>query len=173
MSVCYLSSAKPAAPRRACEIEVLKIIGFCLLALMLVSIAAAKAPALSPGAESNEKQHPTRVGLASYYGKGLQGKKTADGETFDKNEISAAHPTYPLGTRLKVTNMRNGHAVKVRVDDRGPIKKHRAQGVIIDLSEQAARELGFKREGKTRVKTEVLAWGEPARDKTAAADPPG
>jgi rare lipoprotein A len=169
MSICHLSSAKPAAPRHAREFQVLKIIGFCLLALMLVSLAFAKPPAAGQRAEPNQKQSQTRVGLASYYGKGLLGKTTADGEKFDKNDISAAHPSYPMGTRLRVTNLRNGRAINVRVNDRGPVHEHRAKGVIIDLSERAANELGFKRQGKTRVKTEVLEWGEqPAR--TAAAD---
>ena len=138
MSICHLSSAKPAAPRHAREFHVLKIIGFCLLALMLVSIALAKPPASGQRAEPNHKQHQTRYGLASYYGKGLQGKKTADGEKFDKNDISAAHPSYPMGTRLRVTNLRNGRAINVRVNDRGPVHEHRAKGVIIDLSERAA-----------------------------------
>jgi rare lipoprotein A len=173
MPLCYLANAKPAAPRPAREqFGILKIVGFCLIAMMLASLAMAKPPAREPDAAADRNASQTRYGLASYYGPGLQGKKTADGETFDKNQISAAHPTYPLGTRLKVTNLRNGRTVRVRVNDRGPIKKHRAQGVIIDLSEQAARELGFKRQGKTRVKTEVVEWGEPARDKTAAAGPP-
>jgi rare lipoprotein A len=172
MSTCYLASAKPAAPRHAREIHVLKIVGFCLLALMVVSLAVAKTPERGHNAVGDRNASQTRYGMASYYGKGLQGKKTAEGEKFDKNEISAAHPIYPMGTRLKVTNLRNGRAVNVRVNDRGPIKKHRAQGVIIDLSEQAARELGFKHQGKTRVKTEVIEWGEPAGDKTAAAGPP-
>lgn len=171
MSVCYLT-AKPAAPRHACEIGILKVVGICLLALMLVSLAMANPPDSGKRGASASGASQIRYGLASYYGKGLQGKKTADGETFDKNQISAAHPTYPLGTRLKVTNLRNGRTVNLRINDRGPIKKHRAQGVIIDLSEQAARELGFKREGKTRVKTEVVEWGEPAGDKTASAGPP-
>ena len=169
MSVCNLSSAKPAASRHAREFHVLKIIGFCLIALMLVSIAFAKPPASGQRAEPNHKQHQTRFGLASYYGKGLQGKRTADGEKFDKNDISAAHPSYPMGTRLRVTNLRNGRAINVRINDRGPVHEHRAKGVIIDLSERAAIELGFKRQGKTRVKTEVLEWGED-QTKTAATE---
>lgn len=170
MSTCYLASAKPAAPRHACEIRLLKIVAFCLLALMLVSLAVAKSPARSADAPAAHNANQIRYGMASFYGKGLQGKKTATGEKFDKNEISAAHPTYPLGTRLRVTNLRNGRTVNVRVNDRGPVKEHRAKGVIIDLSEQAASELGFKRQGKTRVKTEVLEWGEDPK-KTAAAEP--
>lgn len=135
--------------------------GFAAVVLALTGLLA------SPLVCAAEKHQPrVRYGLASYYGKGLQGKKTADGEVFDKNDISAAHPTYPLGTRLRVTNLRNGRAINVRINDRGPAQQHRKQGVIIDLSEQAARELGFKRDGRTRVKTEVLEWGE-APAKTA------
>jgi rare lipoprotein A len=137
-----------------------RIIYFAGLWLIAAAIAANAADTVAP-------KNP-RYGLASYYGKGLQGKETADGETFDKNAISAAHPTYPLGTVLRVTNLRNGRAVDVRINDRGPVRKHQAQGVIIDLSERAAYELGFKRQGRTRVKTEVIEWGRETA-KTAAA----
>ena len=115
---------------------------------------------LSGSLHAAEPPGQVRYGLASYYGKGLQGKTTAAGEKFDKNDITAAHPHYPLGTRLKVTNLRNGKSVNVRVNDRGPVKRYRKEGVIIDLSEGAARELGFKRQGRTKVKTQVLEWGE-------------
>ena len=128
---------------------------------LFVAVAVAKSPDREKStAKAAQQQGHTRTGLASYYGKGLQGKKTADGEKFDKNELTAAHPTYPLGTRLRVTNLRNGRAVNVRVNDRGPSGKHRARGVIVDLSEGAANELGFRRQGLTRVKTEVIELGE-------------
>lgn len=150
----------------------LKFLGFCILAATMVSVVAAKQiDRDGHAAESNQAPGQTRFGLASYYGKGLQDKKTAGGENFDKNEISAAHPTYPLGTRLRITNLRNGRVCNVRVNDRGPVKKYRRQGVIIDLSERAASELGFRRQGRTRVKTEVLEWGND-KNKPAAADPP-
>ena len=172
MSVCYLATAKPLSPRHLREICVLKFVGFCLLVLMMISLAMAKPPSRdATGAPADQKAGMTRTGFASYYGKGLHGKKTATGERFDKNEISAAHPTYPLGTQLRVTNLRNGRSVNVRVNDRGPARQHRAQGVIIDLSERAATELGFRGQGKTRVKTEVLEWGAPVAAKTATADP--
>jgi rare lipoprotein A len=142
-------------------------IAFCVLAFSVAPLEAAK-PSGGDGGASKPGQ--TRVGIASFYGKGLQGKKTADGEQFDKNDITAAHPTYPLGTRLKVTNLDNGKSINVRVNDRGPVKKYQRKGVIIDLSERAAKELEFKRDGKTRVRTTVLEWGEgPAK---AASDVP-
>src|SRR5689334_1106093 len=89
----------------------------------------------------------TRIGYASYYGKGLQGKKTASGERFDKTEMVGAHPSYPLGTLLRVTNLRNGRSVDVRIKDRGPADGPRTRGVIIDLSESAAVALGFRHRG--------------------------
>jgi len=102
----------------------------------------------------------TRVGFASFYGKGLQGRKTANGEAFDKSEMVAAHPTYPFGTHVKVTNLSNGRSQQVRIVDRGPAGEHQRRGVIIDLSEEAAVKLGFRKKGKTRVKIEVLEWGD-------------
>jgi peptidoglycan lytic transglycosylase len=118
----------------------------------------------SKGAQANG----TRTGLASYYGKGLHGRKTASGEAFDKADMVAAHPTYPLGTRVKVTNLNNGRSEEVRINDRGPTRENQKRGVIIDLSEQAATKLGFRKKGKTRVKVEVLEWGEKAGKEMAA-----
>lgn len=129
---------------------------------MLAAIPASGADTSSRNHSSATALHAakgTRVGFAAYYGKGFQGKKTAAGEAFDKNEMVAAHPTYPLGTRVRVTNLKNGRSLDVRITDRGPTKRQQARGVIIDVSEKAAAELGFRHEGRTRVKTEVLEWG--------------
>ncbi|MBV7528688.1 septal ring lytic transglycosylase RlpA family protein [Chitinophaga sp. sic0106] len=81
----------------------------------------------------------TQSGKASYYADKFDGRKTASGETFHQNAMTAAHPSLPFGTRLKVTNLANGKTVKVRVNDRGPF----AKGRIIDLSRKAARKLGM------------------------------
>lgn len=94
----------------------------------------------------------SQVGMASYYGKKFHGRKTANGERFDMNKLTAAHRTYPFGTVLKVTNLRNNKQVTVRVNDRGPY----VGGRVIDLSKQAARELGFINSGVTKVKIEVV-----------------
>ncbi len=101
-----------------------------------------------------------RIGLASYYGAAFQGRETASGEPFDKEEMVAAHPWYPLGTIARVTNLENGRSVKVRIIDRGPTAPNQREGVIIDLSKGAARRLGFVMDGRTRVKLEVLEWGK-------------
>ena len=148
-----------------------KLVKSWLLAIsLLFTFAVPPSTFAKSGVRENNSQPHTRVGLASFYGKGFQGKKTADGEKFDKNDITAAHPTYPLGTLLRVTNLANGRAVNVRINDRGPAPKHQAHGVIIDLSEEAARELDFKKQGRARVRTEVLEWGsEPHKALSANA----
>jgi rare lipoprotein A len=87
-------------------------------------------------------------GLASYYGAGLQGRPTANGETFDKEKFTAAHRKLPFGTCVRVTFVPTGRSVEVRINDRGPFVANR----IIDVSEAAARELGLITLGVGRVK---------------------
>ena len=91
------------------------------------------------------------VGEASWYGPGFQGQETANGETFNKNEMTAAHPSLPMGTMAKVTNLENGKKVEVRINDRGPFAENRA----IDLSSAAANKLDMKKDGTTEVKIET------------------
>jgi rare lipoprotein A len=106
---------------------------------------------------------PFQVGTASWYGEFFQGKPTASGEPYDMYNLTAAHPTLPLGTFVRVTNLRNHRSVVVRVNDRGPV----VDGRIIDLSYNAARVLGFKAQGLQKVRldlvpTENLAMLRPA-----------
>jgi rare lipoprotein A len=90
-----------------------------------------------------------QMGEASLYGKGLHGHKTGDGKTFGPRELTATHPTLPLGTTARVTNLENGEAVQVRITDRGPY----AKGRDIDLSQAAAREIRLtRRRGEAPVK---------------------
>jgi rare lipoprotein A len=91
-------------------------------------------------------------GVASFYGNELAGNRTASGERFNPQAMTAAHRSLPLGTKLRVTNLNNGEDVIVRVNDRGPFAKSR----IIDLSLGAARDIGMVRAGTARVKLEVL-----------------
>jgi rare lipoprotein A len=98
----------------------------------------------------------TLEGVASYYSYGFDKKKTASGEIFDKDALTAAHREFPFGTVLRVTNLSNGKEVVVTVNDRGPVNKSR----VIDLSEGAAREIGFLQDGTTKVRIEVLKWGQ-------------
>jgi len=92
-------------------------------------------------------------GLATFYGDEQQGGPTASGERFDKRKLTAAHRTLPFGTRVRVTNTRNGRSVEVRINDRGPYGGH---GRIIDVSEAAARELHMIDAGVVPVTVEVV-----------------
>jgi rare lipoprotein A len=118
------------------------------------------APTTPPPATAPARPLEVKEGLASYYGPGFEGKVTASGVKFDKTAMVAAHPTYPFDTVIRVTNLANGRRVIIRVVDRGPTKAIQAEGVLIDLSSGAARNLGFTNSGRTRVRLEVLRWGK-------------
>jgi rare lipoprotein A len=93
-----------------------------------------------------------RVGVASWYGGAFHGRRTASGERFDMNALTAAHPTLPLATVVRVTNLDNGRSVAVRINDRGPFARSR----IIDMSRAGARALGFDARGTARVRVTVV-----------------
>ena len=93
-----------------------------------------------------------QIGAASWYGKGFQGRPTASGEPYDMYQFTAASKTYPLGTWVKVTNLRNGKWLIVKVNDRGPYVGKR----IMDVSQSAAQMLDFKSRGIAKVKLEVV-----------------
>jgi rare lipoprotein A len=95
---------------------------------------------------------PYQVGTASWYGEYFEGKPTASGEPYNMYDLTAAHPTLPLGTFVKVTNLRNRRAVVVRINDRGPV----VDGRIIDVSYSAARVLNFHAQGVQRVRLDVV-----------------
>lgn len=109
--------------------------------------SAANAPRKARKAELK----PYQVGMASWYGKQFHGKQTASGEDFDMFELTAAHRQLPLGTFVRVTNLRNGKWIIVRVNDRGPYVMDR----IMDLSYSAARMLNF-RDGLEKVRLDVV-----------------
>lgn len=92
------------------------------------------------------------VGMASYYGAEHHGQRTASGERYDMKDFTAAHPTLPFGTRVRVTELAGGRSVVVRINDRGPFKR----GRIIDVSRRAAAQLGMLGPGTARVRLEVL-----------------
>src|SRR2546426_4028160 len=119
------------------------------VALWLVGAAGCalvRAPAPPPITDG------VQVGVASWYGPGFHGNRSANGEIYDQYELTAAHPSLPLGTRVMVTNLENGRAVQVRINDRGPFIGGRA----IDLSYAAARSIGMVGPGTARVRVEVL-----------------
>jgi rare lipoprotein A len=140
--------------------------GLALL-LAIVSLGAAQGPNTSESgtAKGNVSSHPSvtavkkaarpkpyQVGTASWYGDYFQGRPTASGEPYNMFDLTAAHPTLPLGTKVRVTNLRNGRAVVVRINDRGPI----VPGRIIDVSYSTARVLNFKSKGLQRVRLDIV-----------------
>ena len=135
-------------------------------ALILVALAAGcarthkepptagPAPAVSTPVARALPPEPRAIqtGKASWYGNAHHGRKTASGETFNMNALTAAHRTLPLGTRVLVTNLANGRSIEVRINDRGPMVPDR----IIDLSLGAARALGGVGAGVFRVRIAVV-----------------
>jgi rare lipoprotein A len=109
-------------------------------------------PHESPARKPQKMQGEPERGYAAFYSQSLEGHKTACGETYSSSKLTAAHPKLPCGTKLRVTNLRNGKTVRVTVNDHGPSSPDR----IIDLSYAAARALNFTRQGITLVKVEVL-----------------
>jgi rare lipoprotein A len=94
-----------------------------------------------------------RVGMASWYGASFHGRRTANGEAFDRTALTAAHPSLPLPSYVRVTNLDNDRSVVVRVNDRGPYTHNR----LIDVSEQTAELLGFRRDGMTKVRIQYVS----------------
>jgi rare lipoprotein A len=118
-----------------------------LLLLAACSIPPAKVTIpVTPGAR------PSQTGIASWYGPGFYGKPTASGAIYDQNDLTAAHQTLPLGTRVLVTNLQNTSAVEVTINDRGPF----AKGRILDLSYAAGRALGMITPGTIPIRLEVI-----------------
>ncbi len=100
----------------------------------------------------NQQLAKIRQGIASWYGPGFHGRRTANGERFDSRGMTAAHRYLPFGTRVRVTNLNNGRSAVVRINDRGPFAGNR----IIDLSAGAARAVGMVRSGIAPVRLEIL-----------------
>src|SRR5690348_11631611 len=130
---------------------------------LVVGLGAAQGPAKAGSADRKttivgrapaivRNAHPYQVGTASWYGQDFEGKPTASGEPYNMYDLTAAHPTLPLGTFVKVTNLRNRRAVVVRINDRGPI----VPGRIIDVSYSAAKVLKFQSRGIQRVRLDVV-----------------
>src|SRR6267154_1206666 len=138
-----------------------------MIALLIVGLGAAQGPNNSeassaetsripkPEIRKQAKTKPYQVGTASWYGEFFDGKTTASGEDYDMYDMTAAHPTLALGSYVRVTNLRNGRAVVVKVNDRGPI----VQGRSIDLSYAAARALEFQERGLQKVRLDTVKPG--------------
>jgi rare lipoprotein A len=128
--------------------------------LLVASLGAAQRPASSESGKTTNIVHPGKaaktkpyqIGTASWYGDYFQGRATASGEPYNMYDLTAAHPTLPLGSWVRVTNLRNGRAVVVRINDRGPV----VPGRIIDLSYNTAKVLQFQSQGLQRVRLDVV-----------------
>lgn len=102
----------------------------------------------------------TKSGMAVFYDRNLNGTKTSDGGRLDNTKMTAAHTTYPFGTLIRVTRVKNGKSVEVRVTDHLPASKtNRKLGIIIDLTRAAASKLDMISAGRSKVTLEVLEWG--------------
>lgn len=143
------SPSRGVAPGR--EWQVGYWLGLCVLAALVV--AACSGPPKHGTPTGGSQGSGVQRGMATFYGDEQQGGPTASGERFDKRKMTAAHRTLPLGTRVRVTNTRNGRSVEVRINDRGPYGN---RGRIIDLSEAAARQLDMIDAGVVPVIVEVL-----------------
>ncbi len=128
-----------------------------LLPLLLTASAAAQEAEITDNpitevVQPADEEIEIGGGMASYYGKELAGNRTASGERFNPNQLTAAHRTLPFGSLVRVTNTSNGDSVIVRINDRGPF----SHGRVIDVSHAAAREIGMHRSGTARVKLALL-----------------
>jgi rare lipoprotein A len=137
-----------------------------MIAFLIVGLGAAQGPNNSEASSAptrtdqakpkfrnqSGKNQPYQIGTASWYGEYFVGKPTASGEDFDMYDMTAAHPTLPLGSYVRVTNLRNGRVVVVKVNDRGPV----VPGRIIDLSFGAAKVLQFDQRGLQRVRLDLV-----------------
>ncbi len=126
-------------------------------ALLALGCGPPRSPEITVGVGAG-RQHHALSGTATWYGPGLNGNRTANGERFNMNHMTAAHRSLPFHSRVRVTDLDTGRAVVVRINDRGPF----GDG-IIDLSKAAGRRLGILRKGRARVQLTVQRWGKGGR----------
>jgi rare lipoprotein A len=134
-----------------------KLVMGCAVAGLIALSAKSEAKlsaSIAPPRLSVVPKEKTEIGLASWYGQEFQGNTTANGEVFDLNGLTAAHPTLPFGTVIRVTNLMNSKNILLRVNDRGPYIARR----VLDVSWAAAKRLGFVNSGITRVRVEVVTY---------------
>jgi len=141
--------------------------------LLAVLVGIASAQTASPvdhvrHASTVRHHHWYEFGIASWYGKFFQGRTTASGEPYNQNAMTCAQRNLPLGSLLRVTNLRNNRSVVVRVNDRGPVPQDR----VIDLSRAAAERLGFSHKGLAPVKIELIQTGSEHPIETAELNQP-
>jgi len=150
------------------------------IAFLIVGLGAAQGPNISeakpaPGSSVQSrsevrkqvgKTKPYQIGTASWYGANFEGKETASGEKYNMYDMTAASLSLPMGTYVKVTNLRNGKAVVVRINDRGPV----VPGRIIDLSYGAAQALQMRAHGLQRVRLDLVQSTSVAKNRQQKPD---
>jgi rare lipoprotein A len=135
------------------------------IAMVNTSLAQTPTPAPAPAAPATPPAPATSTasdnmsGLAAVYSDKLAGRKTASGEVFSQDKLTAAHPSLPFGTRVIVTNTKNNKTVEVRINDRGP----KQAGRVIDMSSSAAAKIGLGKTGTAAVKLEVVGEAPPKK----------
>jgi peptidoglycan lytic transglycosylase len=134
-----------------------RLLGLLLGCTLTLAIASAESSAQQKAAKANKAATSAaakeETGSAVFYSDKLVGRPLTSGEKYDKNALTAAHRTLPLGTMVKVTNLKNSKSVVVRINDRGP---HGPKTDIIDLSGRAAQDLDMIKDGRAKVKLEVV-----------------
>jgi rare lipoprotein A len=150
---------------RSKEYALLALIGLATTELSIAQSPNVAAPSTAPAPSSAAAQAAappsataptgadTMEGLASVYSDKLNGRKTASGQVFRQSELTAAHPSLPFGTKVRVTNTKNNKSVEVRINDRGPTQT----GRVIDMSSAAAAKIGIRKTGTAPVKLEVVS----------------
>jgi len=133
-------------------LAILLSVGFSTLQFGTFNPFYSTAEAANRRGQATKSEIAATEGTASFYAGQFHGRKTANGETFNMEQLTAAHPSLPFGTWVKVTNLSNGKDVVVRINDRGPFVK----GRIIDLSASAAKKIGIMQTGIVQVKLEAI-----------------
>lgn len=144
--MAILGSRRTVRSAAAVSVALLIGLGFSATTARPVAGNGLKSPS------KTKHHHWFQLGRASWYGQNFQGQPTASGEAYDMYRMTCAHRSLPLGALVRVTNMLNHRSVVVRVNDRGPMLPNR----IIDLSYAAARDLGFRRHGTSRVRLDLI-----------------
>ncbi len=147
-AVSLLFRATPGAGRRHDLAAHLPAPVIPFLLLLLLAGCTPRGSSLPPAGAGDDGL----TGIASWYGGRFHGRRTANGEIYDMNALTAAHRTLPFGTIVEVTNLGNGRKVRLRINDRGPFIK----GRIIDVSRRAAKELGFLIDGTAPVRLRIV-----------------
>ena len=145
---------------------ILGLKSYCARPVRGILAASALAVALafgSPSQAAAPTPHAVLRGDATYLADVFHGRESASGEIFNQRKFVAAHRSLPFGSKVRVTNLRNGRSVNVRIIDRGPYGRNYREGAIIDLSKAAARRLRMLRDGQVRVRVVVLSIGNGRR----------